>query len=151
VTARMPRAATVALAALLLVGLPTLTGCSLVEGIIEQQTGGDVDLGGNTVPADFPSGVPLAAGDVVNGSKITGSGGETVWNVLMNVSDPAAPDSIAAQLEGAGFTTATTGQITESGGTLTYLKDNLVVNVLLAKVDSGWTANYTVAQAAATP
>jgi len=144
----MPRAAVVALGAVLLVGLPTLTGCSVVEGIIEQQTGGDVDLGGNTVPADFPSEVPLADGDVVNGSKITGGDGETVWNVLMNVSDPAAPDSIAAQLEGAGFTSAGTGEVTDSGGTLTYTKDALVVNVLLGKTDSGWTANYTVAQTA---
>ncbi len=144
----MPRAAVVALGAVLLVGLPTLTGCSVVEGIIEQQTGGDVDLGGNTVPADFPSEVPLADDDVVNGSKITGGDGEAVWNVLMNVSDPAAPDSIAAQLEGAGFTSAGTGEVSDSGGTLTYTKDDLVVNVLLGKTDSGWTANYTVAQTA---
>lgn len=144
----MPRVAAVALGAVLLIGLPTLTGCSVVEGIIEQQTGGDVDLGGNTVPADFPSEVPLADGEVVNGSKITGGDGETVWNVLMNVSDPAAPDSIATQLEGAGFASAGTGDVSESGGTLTYTKDNLVVNVLLGKIGSGWTANYTVAQTA---
>jgi hypothetical protein len=66
----------------------------------------------------------------------------------MNVSDPAAPDSIAAQLEGAGFASAGTGDVSDSGGTLTYTKDNLVVNVLLGKTDSGWTANYTVAQTA---
>jgi hypothetical protein len=145
----MPRVAAVALGAVLLVGLPALTGCSMIEGIIEQQTGGDVDLGGNTVPEDFPAEVPLADGDVVNGSKITGSGGETVWNVLMNVSDPAAPESIAAQLEGAGFTSAGTGGgVSDSGGTLTYTKDDLVVNVLLGKTDSGWTANYTVARTA---
>ncbi len=41
--------------------------------------------------------------------------------------------------------------MTENGGTLTYTKDDLVVNVLLAKVDSGWTANYTVARTSATP
>lgn len=145
----MPRAAAVVLGALLLVAAPTLTGCSAIEGIIEQQTGGDVDLGGNTVPEDFPADVPLADGEVVNGSKITASGGETVWNVLLNVSDPAAPESIAAQLEGAGFTVmGTGGEITDKGGTLTYTKDNLVVNVLLGKTDSGWTANYTVAQTA---
>jgi hypothetical protein len=148
VTARSRTAAAVALAAVLLIGLPALTGCSMIEGIIEQQTGGDVDLGGNTVPEDFPSEVPLAEGEVVNGSKITGGGGETVWNVLMNVADAAAPDSIAAQLEGAGFTSAGTGEVTDSGGTLTYLKDDLVVNVLLGKTGSGWTANYTVAKTA---
>jgi len=145
----MPRAAIVALGALLLIALPTLTGCSLVEGIIEQQTGGDVDLGGNTVPADFPADVPLADGTVVNGSKITASGGQTVWNVLINATDPAAPDSIAAQLEAAGFVSPGVGEMTENGGTLTYTKDDLVVNVLLAKIDSGWTANYTVARTAA--
>ncbi|MGB3911799.1 MAG: hypothetical protein WBL06_15135 [Pseudolysinimonas sp.] len=146
-TTRRPKVAAVGLGALLLVGLPTVTACSMIEGIVEQQTGGDVDLGGNTVPEDFPSEVPLAEGDVVNGSQITGGGGETVWNVLMNVSDPSAPDSIAAQLEGAGFTSAGTGGVTDSGGTITYVKDDLVVNVLLGKTGSGWTANYTVARA----
>lgn len=147
VSGRMPRLAAVALGAVLLVGLPALTGCSMVEGVIEQQTGGDVDLGGNTVPDDFPADVPLAEGEIVNGSSITGGEGK-VWNVLINVSDPAAPDSIAAQLEAAGFTSAGTGGVTESGGTLTYAKDDLAVNVLLGKTDSGWTANYTVAQTA---
>lgn len=144
----MPRAAVAALAGVLLLGLaPALAGCSMIEGIIEQQTGTDVDLGGNTVPDDFPSEVPLAAGDIVNGSAVTGADGERVWNILMNVSDPAAPTSIAAQLEGAGFTTAEgVGGVTEQGGTLTYTNGALVVNVLLAKVDAGWTANYTVAR-----
>ncbi|HWH97964.1 MAG TPA: hypothetical protein VNS80_06315 [Pseudolysinimonas sp.] len=146
----MPRAAAVALGALLLVGLPALAGCSTIEGIIEQQTGGDVDLGGNTVPDDFPSDVPLAEGEIVNGSSITGGDGGKVWNVLINVPDPAAPDTIAAQLEDAGFASGGTGGgVTDSGGTLTYTKDALVVNVLLGKTDSGWTANYTVAQAGA--
>ena len=136
----MPRAAVAALAGVLLLGLaPALAGCSMIEGIIEQQTGTDVDLGGNTVPDDFPSEVPLAAGDIVNGSAVTGADGERVWNILMNVSDPAAPTSIAAQLEGVGG-------VTEQGGTLTYTNGALVVNVLLAKVDAGWTANYTVAR-----
>lgn len=147
-TRRMSRTATLALAAALLVGAPALTGCAMVEGIIEQQTGGDVDLGGASVPADFPSEVPLADGDVVNGSAITGSGGERVWNVLMNVTDPDAPTTIAAQLEGAGFASAGMGTVGEQGGTLTYSRDALVVNVLLAKVDTGWTANYTVARSA---
>lgn len=141
----MPRAAAVVLGSVLLLGLPALTGCAAVEGIIEQQTGGDVDLGGNTVPEDFPADVPLAEGEVVNGSAITAAEGK-VWNVLINVSDPAAPDSIAAQLEAAGFTSVGTGEVADNGGTLTYTKDKLTVNVLLGKTDSGWTANYTVAE-----
>lgn len=141
------RRAGLALAVLLAVAAPlTLTGCSMVEGIIEQQTGGNVDLGGNTVPADFPAEVPLADGDVVNGSAISNGDGK-VWNVLINVSDPSAPESIAAQLEGAGFVAPDgIGGVTDEGGTLTYAKDDLVVNVLLAKTGDGWTANYTVAK-----
>lgn len=139
------KTAAVVLGALLLLGLPVLSGCAAVEGIIEQQTGGDVDLGGNTVPEDFPADVPLAEGEIVNGSAITAAEGKA-WNVLINVSDPAAPDSIAAQLEAAGFTSVSTGEVSDSGGTLTYTKGTLAVNVLLGKTDSGWTANYTVAQ-----
>lgn len=143
------RVATVALAAALLIAAPlTLTGCSVVEGIIENQTGGDIDLGGNTVPDDFPAEVPLADGEIVNGSTISSDGGERVWNVLINVADPAAPDSIAAQLEAAGFIAPGVGGVTAEGGTLTYTKDDLVVNVLLGKVGDGWTANYTVAKSA---
>lgn len=146
VSARSRTAAVAVLGAVLLLGGGALSGCAAIEGVIEQQTGGDVDLGGASVPEDFPTEVPLADGEVVNGSKFTGGDGETVWNVLLNVADPAAPDSIAAQLEGAGFTSTGTGEVTGSGGTLTYAKDTLLVNVLLAKTDSGWTANYTVAR-----
>jgi hypothetical protein len=149
---RPRRILTLALAGVLIVGAPlTLSGCSAIEGIIEQQTGGDVDLGGATVPADFPAEVPLTAGTVVNGSAITGGDGQTVWNVLINATDPDPPTSIAAQLEGAGFVAQGVGEMTENGGTLTYTKDDLVVNVLLAKVNGGWTANYTVARTSATP
>jgi hypothetical protein len=146
------RILTLVLGAALVVGAPlALSGCSVVEGIIEQQTGGEVDIGGPSVPTDFPGEVPLAEGTVVNGSSGTAPDGQQVWNVLMNVTDPAAPDSIAAQLEASGFVAAEVGGVTESGGTLTYTKDDLVVNVLLAKTDGGWTANYTVARTAATP
>lgn len=127
---------------------PALGGCAVLEGIIEQQTGADVQLGGASVPADFPAEVPLAEGDVVNGSAVSAAGGERVWNVLIRVADPAAPDSIAAQLEAAGFTSAGAGGVPGTGGTLTFTNGALVVNVLLAQVDDGWTANYTVARGA---
>lgn len=144
------RLATALLAGALVLGAaPALAGCAMIEGVIEQQTGGDLDIGGTTVPDDFPAEVPLASGDVINGSAATGPDGERVWNVLMNVADPEAPTSIAAQLEAAGFATAEgVGGVTEQGGTLTYTNGTFVVNVLLAKVDAGWTANYTVARRA---
>ena len=137
-----------ALGIALLVAAPALAGCAVVEGIIEQQTGGDVEIGGTTVPDDFPAEVPLADGEVVNGSAFTGPGGERTWNVLMNVADPAAPDSITAQLEGAGFVSTGVGSLSESGGTLVFAKLPFAVNVLLGKTDTGWTANYTVVRSA---
>lgn len=136
--------AALALGVVLLAGMPALAGCAVVEGIIEEQTGGDIEIGGTTVPDDFPSEVPLADGEVVNGSAFSGSGGERTWNVLMNVADPAAPDSITAQLEAAGFVATGVGGVSESGGTLVFAKLPFAVNVLLGKTDSGWTANYTV-------
>jgi len=138
------RLATLAAAALL---AASLTGCSVIEGIIEQQTGADVEIGGASVPADFPADVPLAEGQVVNGSSGTGPNGEQVWNILITVTAADAPTQIAAQLEGAGFT-APTGAETPSEGTvnLTYVRTDLVVNVVLAKVGDSWTANYTVAR-----
>ncbi len=143
------RLITVALAAsLLAVGPLALTGCSVVEGVIETQTGGEIDLGGTTVPADFPSDVPLAEGEVVSGTALGTGNGEKVWNVLINVTDPAAPEAIATQLEDAGFISPGTGGVTADGGTLQYTKGVLVVNVVLAKSGEGWSANYTVAQAA---
>lgn len=125
----------------------TLAGCSVIEGLIEQQTGTDIDLGGASVPADFPADVPLVEGAVVNGSSGTGPNGEKVWNVLINATPTDAPAQIAAQLEGAGFVAPTGGTAPGGdGGTLTYVRTDLVVNVLLAKVGDGWTANYTVAR-----
>lgn len=148
-TRRMPRLASALVAATLLLGVaPALAGCSVIEGIIEQQTGADVELGGNTVPADFPAEVPLASGEVINGSAATGANGERVWNVLLRVADPDAPATISAQLEGAGFGAPDgVGGVGEQGGTLAFANGTYVVNVLLAKIDGGWTANYTVARA----
>ena len=142
------RARALALGVVLIVGMPAIAGCAVIEGIIEQQTGGDVEIGGTSVPDDFPAEVPLIDGEVVNGSAFTGPGGERTWNVLLDVSDPAAPDSITAQLEAAGFVSTGVGGITESGGTLVFAKLPFAVNVLLGKTDSGWTANYTVVRSA---
>lgn len=126
-----------------------LAGCSLIEGVIEQQTGGEIELGGPSVPADFPADVPLVEGQVVNGSSGTGPGGEQVWNILINATAADAPAQAASLLEGAGFT-APTGAETPTEGTanLTYVRTDLIVNVVLAKVGDAWTANYTVARTA---
>ena len=145
VTAR--RLLAVAVAGLL---AAALAGCSLIEGAIEQQTGTDIELGGASVPADFPSDVPLVEGAIVNGSSGTGPGGEQVWNILINATAADAPAQVAALLEGAGFMSPTATEApTEGTANLTYVRTDLVVNVVLAKIGEGWTADYTVARTGA--
>lgn len=88
-----------AIAALLIV--LALSGCSAISGAVSDATGGKVDVG-NTVPADFPTEVPLTAGDVVAAaSVIDDTTGATVFNVTK--STDAAADDITAELEAAGF------------------------------------------------
>lgn len=134
-------------AATVLAALLVVTGCSTLEGVIEGATGGDVQIGGDSIPADFPSDVPVIAGEVLNGSAATGGDGERVWNVLLSVADPDPAGTIVGQLEGAGFVATGAGtEPTAEGGTLIYAKDTTLVTVLLAKVGDGWTVNYTVAR-----
>jgi len=125
---------------------PTLTGCfggNPIEGIIENATGGDVDLGGTSVPDDFPSEVPLYDGEVVFGAGI-GFEGEKAWNVSVRLPDATAIDAIAADLESAGFETQVQTDPSAEGGTVISEGTNFGVLVVVVKDDAGFIANYTV-------
>ncbi|MEP6482729.1 MAG: hypothetical protein ABJA94_12065 [Rhodoglobus sp.] len=125
---------------------PAIAGCSMISGIVSQQTGGDVNLGGKSVPADFPKAVPLITGDIVNGSSIKGSDGNEVWNVLIKVSDAKAFDTIKGQLEDAGFTSAEgVGGSTDGGSVGTFSNDTYQIVLTVGKSGSDTIANYTVA------
>ena len=123
-------------------GPALLGGCSAIEGIIEQQTGQEVELGGREVPADFPEEVPLIEGEVILGSVI-GSDSQRIWNVIIKVGDGAL-DQITTQLTDAGFT-ATPVTETAQGSAVTFNKDDLGVLVLVGgDPENGTIANYTV-------
>jgi len=125
---------------------PAVAGCSMIGGIIEQQTGGKVDLGGKSIPKDFPTAdIPLAAGEIVYGAGIKGSDGQ-VWNVTIKVNDGSSFDAIKAQLEGAGLTAADgVGGSNADGGVGTFSNDKYTVAVVVSKDGSnGFVANYTV-------
>jgi hypothetical protein len=125
---------------------PAISGCSAIEGIIEQQTGGDVDLGGKSIPKDFPTAdVPLASGEVIYGAGIKSKDGQ-VWNVTIKVADANAFDSIKTQLEGAGFTAADgVGGSTANGGVGTFTSEKYSLAVVVSKdPTNGFIANYTV-------
>ncbi len=137
----------VPLAILLALGLaPALSGCGNVEGIVKNVTGGHVDIGGDKVPSDFPSAVPLYKGDVVFGASV-GADEKKVWNVTIKVPDANASADIAKQLTDAGFTGAfkDSGSDTNTG---TFKSDAYGVLVVVTGAGkNGWVANYTVTTA----
>jgi hypothetical protein len=130
--------------ALTLALAPALVGCSMVEGqvegVIEEATGGEVDLPGTELPEGFPAEVPLIDGEIAFGVAL-GNG----YNVSVRVDGPEAMDDIAAQLEGAGFE-AQVGGTTGEGATQAFSSDAYSVLVVISKEnETDYLANYTVA------
>jgi hypothetical protein len=143
---RTPRLITAALLAVsLALVAPALTGCGLIQDAVERATGGDVDLGGKSVPEDFPSEVPLIDGEVLSGASAGNEDGK-IWNVTIKVADASVFDEIKAQLEGAGFESSEIGGSGDQGSTGTFTKEPYGVFVVVAGGDTaeGWVANYTV-------
>lgn len=129
---------------------PALTGCfgNPVESIIEGATGGDVDLGGTSLPDGYPADeVPVIDGDILFGGALGDANGK-VFNVTVKVADASAIDTIKGQLEGAGFT-AQLGGDTTGGSTYIGSSDAWGVLVVVSEDGSnGWVANYTVTSTA---
>src|ERR1051325_11049512 len=128
---KAPRtSAIVALAASILL-VPALVGCSVVESVVEGVTGGDVQIGGTSIPEGFPAEVPVIDGDIINGSSIT-KNGETVYNVTVKVADISAFDTIKTDLEGAGFAPQPGYDMQEQNATITGLFNDGTWSVLVA-------------------
>lgn len=142
---RRRRLAASVLAACLVI-VPAVSACSFnpIESAIESATGGNVDVGGTSIPDDFPAEIPLIDGDVTAAFGV-GKAPDKVWTVTISVPDASALDTIKADLEGAGFTSeidnAAIGEIT--GGM--YTNENYGVLIVVAEDgDGGWVASYTV-------
>jgi len=130
---------------------PALSGCfgNPIEGLIEGATGGQVDLGGTTIPDGFPSSeVPIASGEIIFGGSL-GNDESRVFNVTVRVPNAQAIDSIKADLEAAGFESQ--GEFpgsTNEGGTFIGTTAKWGVLVVVGKdSESGFIANYTVTSA----
>lgn len=143
------RKRTILAIALALAITPALSGCfgNPIEQIVEGATGGEVDLGGNSVPEGFPAEVPLIEGEVLFGASLGNEEGK-VWNVTIKVAGAEAIDTIVAELEGAGFTaTEGFGGSTADGGTAVMDGAAYGVLVVVSKDgEQGFVANYTVTQ-----
>jgi hypothetical protein len=100
--------APLALAALLLAGCaPSLPipGPDVLEGLIEDQTGGEVGLG-TDLPDDWPSELPLPEGDLVAAVAVDGTHGLTY-----RIADESAGERLVAALEAIGFVVTGTADL----------------------------------------
>lgn len=132
---------------------PALSGCfgNPIESIIEGATGGDVDLGGTSLPDGYPATeVPVIPGEILFGGSLGNAEGK-IYNVTIRVTDGTAIEAIRSQLEAAGFVSqGELGGATADGGTYIATTDKWGVLVVVSKDgDSGFIANYTVTSAAA--
>ncbi len=132
---------------------PALSGCfgNPIESIIEGATGGDVDLGGTSLPDGYPATeVPVIPGEILFGGSLGNAEGK-IYNVTIRVTDGTAIEAIKSQLEAAGFVSqGELGGATADGGTYIATTDKWGVLVVVSKDgDSGFIANYTVTSAAA--
>ncbi|MGV8852800.1 MAG: hypothetical protein ACOH1M_09585, partial [Rhodoglobus sp.] len=127
---------------------PALSGCfgNPIESIVEQATGGQVDLGGKEIPEGFPSEVPIVAGEVQFGIA-AGDGESRGYNVTILAGAESPLDGIETALADAGFEIQLQGSGSDGEGTVIFTGDTWVGGVIVAKTDDGYTANYTVAPA----
>jgi hypothetical protein len=116
-----------------------------VQQIVGGATNGTVDVGGSSVPSDFPSDIPLADGTVVSGNRV-GTGDGAVWNVTITVADPTLPSELTTLLTDAGFrSTSDIPGMPDTGGTAALTNDVYgVVLVVTDNSDATFSANYTV-------
>lgn len=131
-----------------LVLAPTLTGCGAVEGIIEQATGGEVDVSMGSLPAGWPSDVPVADGDIIVGGKTTDEAGAPVYNATIKVKSESVFDEIEAQLIGAGFEKVEAGDVDGGDSISTGFFKNATYGVIVAVTgtEGQFVANYTVVE-----
>lgn len=129
---------------------PALAACggNPIQNVIKGATGGQLDIGGTTLPADFPKEVPLASGDIITAASFGNADEGKVWNVSIKVPDLAAITGITSQLEGAGFEVVGGTASTEEGAANIFTKEPHTVLVIVAKDDkAGYIANYSVTSA----
>jgi hypothetical protein len=126
----------------------TLAGCGAVQGIVKSATGGKVNLGGHSLPGDFPSSVPVYHGKIDSAIGI-GSGTKEIWNVSVEVPGSDATATIKAELTAGGLTVADSGSAGSDAGTVIASNTKYGVLVVTSKdaTKGYWIANYTVTSA----
>jgi hypothetical protein len=137
----------IALAATLLIA-PALSACSGLEGIIEQATGGEVNVSMGSLPDGWPAEVPVIDGEILVGGTANSDDGTPGWNVTIKVENEAVFDDISAQLVGAGFESIDAGEL-DGGENITsgaFKNANYGVLVAVTGAEGNFVANYTVVE-----
>jgi hypothetical protein len=128
--------------------VPMLTGCfgNPIQGAIKAATGGKVNVGGGSLPSDFPSSVPVYKGKIDTAVAL-GSGAKEIWNVTVEVPGSNAYNDIKSELTGAGFKVEGSGTAGKSGEGLVASSDKYSILVGVTGDKTKWIANYTVGPA----
>src|ERR1700744_4984083 len=145
-TSSTRRRITVPIAIVLAVSsVPLLTGCfgNPIQGALNAATGGKFNMGGGSLPKDFPSSVPVYKGKIDTALGL-GTGKKEIWNVTVEVPDGSALTKIKSDLTSAGFKVEGSGSATSTASGL--VADNATYSVIvgIAEADKKWVANYTV-------
>lgn len=134
----------IALAAAIVLA-PALTGCGMLEGIIEQATGGEVNVSIGSLPDGWPAEVPVIDGEIIGGGTANTDDGAPGWNVTIKVDETAFGD-IKSQLEAAGFVPIEAGELdgAEEITSGAFKNANYGVLVAVTGAEGNFVANYTV-------
>lgn len=127
---------------------PALSGCSSnpIENLVEQATGGKVELGGKEIPEGFPSEIPLVEGEMQFGIA-AGEGESRGYNITILAGAESPLKAIESDFADAGFEIQLQGSGSDGAGTVVFTGDAWIGAVIVANTDEGYTANYTVAPA----
>ncbi|MEO5627786.1 MAG: hypothetical protein ABIQ89_02760 [Candidatus Saccharimonadales bacterium] len=113
---------------------------------VSDKNGNEFSAGGSqTLPSDFPSGVPLYKGDIVTTGKVN-SDGKTVWSVSISTSDSSAQvhDAMTQSYTSDGWE-ASINNSGEGSGLLAAKKNDMQVSAYYASKDGKTVIVYTVA------
>lgn len=129
-------------AAIAITGVPLLSACSsaqdLVNGAVQDATGGDVSLGG-ALPSGWPTEVPVIPGEILFGA---GSHAEQGWAVTIQATSTDPLGDARVQLEDAGFAVDAAAQAAAGVGVVAVKNSSYIV-LVAATTDGG--VLYTVA------
>lgn len=108
-------------------GLPSLPNS--VESIIEQATGGSVDVGGNVnVPSGWPN-LPLPQGELISAISV-----DQTFSLTYTIPSAAAADALLVELASAGFSTESEA---DYGGFRTHILTDGVLSVTVGVMTDG--------------